>query len=240
MSLSGAARSAAGALALSAVLLGCQPAAPPPPAATPAVDAMASARAAIARGDYAAALPLLQGAVAANPTNLAARYLLGVAASHLDLLEEATTAFQWVVTHAAPGSSEAQVARDWLARASRTTTAAAAPEKVEEELRPDRASVSGKVLGETDGGVKPLVRQQVLLRGAPNAPVKDEWHLLRTGPDGSYRFNNVPPGDYMITDRVAGPPGWRLKVTLKAGDSAVLDLNPQNSAKIRNDFPDFQ
>jgi tetratricopeptide (TPR) repeat protein len=232
---------AAWALGLAALLVGCQQSAPPPPAATPAVDDMASARAAMARSDYTAALPLLQSALAANPNNFEARYRLGVTASYLDLFDEARTAFQWVVAHGAPSSSEVRVARDWLAHIPRAEAPAATPAKAEEEPRPDRANVSGKVLGEAEGGgMKPLVRQQILLRGAPNTPVKDEWHILRTEPDGSYRFSNVPPGDYMITDKVAGPPGWRLKVTLKAGDKAVLDLNPQNSSKSRDDFPGYQ
>ena len=241
MSLIRAARRVAWALGLSTLLVGCQQPAPSAPAVTPAVDYMPPARAAMARSDYTAALPLLQKAVAANANNLEARYRLGVTASYLDLLDEAKAAFQWVVAHGAPSSSEVQVARDWLARASGAEVRATTPAKAEEELRPDRANISGKVLGEAEGGsVKPLVRQQILLRGAPNTPVKDEWHLLRTEPDGGYRFSNVPPGDYMITDRVAGPPVWRLKVTLKAGDKAVLDLNPQNTAKIRDDFPGYQ
>lgn len=226
-------------LGLLLIVMGCGGPAPqaPPRGATAAIDDLTAARAAMARGDYAAALPLLRKAVAVNPNNLEARYRLGVTASYLGLVDDATAEFQWVVAHGAPNSSEVRMARDWLARAA-TADVPVVAAKTEEQPQPDRANLSGKVLGEAGGGSQPLARFPLILKGAPNTPVSEEWHIFRTESDGSYRFRDLLPGDYLLADGAAGPPGWRLKVTLKAGDDLVLDLNPQNNAKIRNDFPD--
>ncbi|MGH9893444.1 MAG: carboxypeptidase-like regulatory domain-containing protein, partial [bacterium] len=69
-------------------------------------------------------------------------------------------------------------------------------------------------------------------------PVEDEFYRVQTNERGMFRIPDVPPGEYSLTNRVAGPPIWRLKVTLKAGEDLQFDLTPENSVKVRDDFPE--
>jgi hypothetical protein len=59
---------------------------------------------------------------------------------------------------------------------------------------------------------------------------------LRTDEDGRYRFANVAPGIYKLSDRITGPPTWRLRVEAKPGQVVFLDLSADNSTKVRDDF----
>jgi hypothetical protein len=189
----------------------------------------------MAQQDYTRAAALLRQAIAEKPDSLEAHYRLAVSVSYLDLVDEATREFEWVVAHAPAGAPEARIARDWLRRG----TAAATPPAAEAPAAPDpeRATVAGVVLGEPDG--QPLKRHLILLKGVPGTPTQQEYHSLRSDQDGRYRFDNVPPGDYMLTDTVGAPPTWRLRVTLKRGDQLALDLTPDNSTRSRNDFPNL-
>ena len=45
------------------------------------------------------------------------------------------------------------------------------------------------------------------------------------------------PGPYKLTDRVAGKPTWRLRVEISPSDARVLELTPDNSIAVRDDFP---
>ena len=78
---------------------------------------------------------------------------------------------------------------------------------------------------------------QLHLVGQPDGPTKEERYVLRTDRDGNFRFSNVLPGFYMLTDRVAGKPQWRLKVEVGSGSTLRLDLSPGNSTATRDDFP---
>jgi hypothetical protein len=233
------ARSAA-LLAAALLLIGCQRAPSPPPRVAVASDLITQARQAMARADYAASAALLRRALALHPHNVEVHYRLGVSASYLHLTEEAAREFEWIVGHAAPGTREVLLARDWLNMfrgIARTATpeADASPPK-----NPERASVSGSVTWQQDGSIKPQAYSRLSLKGLKDTPVEDEFHRTQTDEKGAYAVTDVVPGEYMLTNRVAGPPIWRLKVTLKAGDSLVLDLSPENSTQHRNDFPDFR
>lgn len=229
-------------IALAALLVSCQ-GSPPEPKATPA-DPLAQAREAQDRGDYARAAALLRQFLVSHPNSLEAHYRLGVSASYLNLRDETIREFQWVVAQGSPGSPEVRTARNWLIQAG--VLAERPPAQAATSPPPEStpaqsltlASVSGKVLGEEGGLVKPLVRFRLFLSGVPNSPVKDKFYVLRTDQDGAYRFTNVTPGVYMLRGLNSGRPVWRLKVTLESGQNLLLDLTPGNSVKVRDDFPE--
>lgn len=201
-------------------------------------DLMTEAVAAMARRDYASAAAALRRLLERSPDHFEAHYRLGVSASYLDLVEETTREFEWVVAHGAPDSPEVRVARDWLAsRARRRPDVAddAAPAAAPD---PGRASLSGRVTWEEGGVVQSRPWVRLFLQGVKGTPVEDEFFRVQSDQNGAYQITGIPPGEYRLTDRGSGTTTWRLRVTLKAGQSAVLDLSPANSVRVRDDFPD--
>ncbi len=83
-----------------------------------------------------------------------------------------------------------------------------------------------------------MKRMQLFLVGQPNSPTKLEHYTLRTDEEGNFKFPNVVPGPYKLTNRVAGRPTWRLRVDLKSSEVKVLELTPDNSVDSRDDFPE--
>jgi protocatechuate 3,4-dioxygenase beta subunit len=67
--------------------------------------------------------------------------------------------------------------------------------------------------------------------------VEEGRFTVRTDQDGRYVFTKIPPGAYKLTNTVAGPPLWRLRVTIAPGRETTLDLNNGNSLTVRDDFP---
>jgi hypothetical protein len=188
------------------------------------------------RHDYAAAASFLRDVLGRHPADLEAHYRLGVSASHLDQVDEAGREFEWVIAHGEAGVAEVEIARNWLA--SRTAASAPAPTVVSTTSdvpvqKPELASLTGKAVGPD----KPMARLQLFLKGLPGTPVRSEYHLLRTDQQGAFHFANVVPGEYMLTNAVAGPVRWRLRVALTAGERRVLDLSPANDATVRDEFP---
>ena len=89
-------RTALLALALLALALGaCQSPPPAPPKA--AADAVTLAANALDSGDYAKAAELYRQALQSKPESLLLHYGLAVAASYLNLKDEATREFKWVL-----------------------------------------------------------------------------------------------------------------------------------------------
>ena len=230
-------------VALALALAACQ-AAPPPP--RPEVkDPGTLAAEALETGDYAKALALYRSALAAEPESLPLRYGLGVAASHLDRRAEAVSAFIWVLQRGEPDSTEVKTARRWLVsvgalpRFAATTPApgeAREQEQTPGERKPAHASLQGRALfSDSAGGVAPMEQMLLFLHDYPNRVV---YFRIRTDEAGRYRFPKVPPGIYKLTDRASGPPRWRLRVELGPGQDMNLDLGPENSTKVRDDFPD--
>src|SRR5262249_61587581 len=80
----------------------------------PGPASIEAARAAMASRDWAAAASLFRQAIAKTPDDVALHYDLAICASYLDLRDEATREFQWVLVHGAAGSEETQVPRRWL------------------------------------------------------------------------------------------------------------------------------
>jgi hypothetical protein len=232
-------------LVLVLALAGCQ-AAPPPPR-TAAKNPGALAAEALQQGDAAKAADLYRSALVAEPTSVPLHYGLGLAASYLDRKTEAVREFTWVIERGDKNSAEAKAAREWLVAVgalSRSTAAALpsddspAPERASanQEAKQAPASVQGRALfDDTPGLVVPMERIQLLLSDYPNRIV---YLRLRTDERGYFHFKDVPPGIYKLTDRVAGPPRWRLRVELKPGQDLTLDLSPSNSTRARDDFPD--
>jgi tetratricopeptide (TPR) repeat protein len=229
-------------IALVVSLAACQGTPPPRPAAK---DTRLLAAEALERGDYARAADLYRTALASDPGNLKLHYGLAVAASYLDRRTEAVREFTWVLDRAPADSDEAKTAHQWLTSVgalprgrSALSQDAPAPDEsaAKDKEKTGYATVEGRVLfGETPGAIAPMKRMQLLLYDHPR---KENYFRMRTDEAGQFRFTKVPPGIYKLTDKVAGQPTWRLRVELKAGQELTLELNPGNSTKARDDFPE--
>lgn len=211
----------------------------PPPRAEP--DLATQAAQALARGEYAQAATLYRRALETSPESLPLHYGLAVAASHLDQREEAIREFTWVLERGQAGSAEVEAARRWLAAAGALPRKAMAATPPEEGREVGNASLEGTAAFAEDGAdAKPMSRMTLSLIGQPGGQAADERRTLRTDEEGRYKFKNMVPGVYMLTNRVAGQPIWRLRVELRPSQEMVLDLNPANSVKVRNDFPNMK
>jgi hypothetical protein len=238
-------------LALAALLLGltlvaCGSPAPPP---RQEYDVAAEAMKAFDRGDWVAAARLLREALVKQPSDLRLHYSLAVAATHLELREEAIREFRWVLANAPAGSPEAEAARNWLIAAgvlssptastgsSDTTESSEGPPGTASD--PDRgdSTVRGNVSwNEGEPPVK-LTRLQLFLKGVRGTPNQEFHMVVRTDEDGRFAFKRVPAGTYKITDRIAGEAHWRLRVSVPAGQEVTQDLTAQNTVRSRDDFP---
>ncbi len=222
-------------LALLALLVGaCQSPAPPPKAADPAMLAAQ----ALDRGDYGKAADLYRQALQSQPESLAVHYGLAVAASFLNLRDEAVREFKWVLERGPAGSREADLARRWLISVGALPRPAQVTAR-EGDRKPGLATLEGRaVFAETGKEPKPVSRLQLFLVGQPDSPTKEERYNLRTDEEGRFKFSNVVPGPYKLTNRVAGQPIWRLRVELKPSQDTLLELTPANSVNARDDFPE--
>ncbi len=229
------------ALALGAVA--CQT---PPPSAPPvqarASDPAVEAHQALERRDWAAAAPLLRQAIARDPKNLGLRYRLAICATQLDQWDEAIREFEWVLANAPAGAPEAIEARSWLVAAGLLSPAGATTTPTESRTAGDLANgdsgLSGRVILDNPGqGPAPQPHAQVHLVGIPHTPTADLRFTTGTDDDGQFEFKSIPAGPYRLTNNIAGPPIWRLKVLLESGQQTTLDLKPDNSIKFRDDFP---
>jgi len=194
------------------------------------------AAAALDRADYAQAAVLYRKAIDRRPGSVSAHYGLGVASSNLNRRDDTIREFQWVLANGKPDSAEVDGARRWLIAAGvlRPSVADATPSEAE---RGGNGAIEGQAyLGSADQR-QPQTRMQLHLVGQPDSPTKEERHVLRTDRDGRFRFSNVMPGTYMLTDRVAGKPQWRLKIEVGPGSTLRLDLSPGNGTATRDDFP---
>jgi hypothetical protein len=223
-------------VALIALLGGCQRTAPPAPAV--AADPETLAVSALERGDYTGAAALYGKALVLRPESVSAHYGLGVATSNLNLREDTIREFQWVIGRGAPGSTEVAAARNWLIAAGvlRAPVAADRPAAAETD-RGWSGSIEGRAYTRGAEQSQPVARMQLHLVGQPDGPTKEQRQVLRTDREGWFKFTNVVPGAYMLTDVVAGKPRWRLKIEVSANSTLRLDLTPGNSAEVRDDFP---
>ncbi len=226
------------AIVLGLALLGCQtPGRPTPaPAASPATDPAQQGREAFARRDWTVALASLSAAVQADPDNAELHYGLAVTATHLDARSEAVREFQWLLAHAPAGSEHHRVARAWLGEAGIRDSShdAAAPQTTATGSSLGSGGLSGRVLW---GERRQRAGLQLHLIGLPGTPSQAHRHSVRTDDDGRFEFTGIEAGTYKLSDRIAGDPGWRLRVGVEPGRDLSLDLTGDNRVPARDDFP---
>ncbi len=219
---------------------GCrQPSSSVPPATTE-VDHAEEGRKAFARQDWGSAASHFRIALQTSPEDLGLHYGLAISASWLDIRDEAVREFQWVLAHAAAGSEEARVAREWLAGATGRGVAGGRPGAADadrDETVGD-SGVHGRVVWDEGQGAAALPRFQLHLYAiAESGASKGMSFHVRTDREGNYKFAHIPPGIYKLTDSNVVTPKWRLRIEVRQGEDALVDLRPENSLKTRDDFP---
>jgi len=225
------------------VLTACQG----PPAAPRTEDLLSQAAVALDRGEYAKAADLYGRAIATNASSVPAHYGLGVTHSHLNRLDDTAREFEWVVGNGSPGSTEVENARRWLAaRGGPGTQAGGAPTqaageeaaRADQERQPGYAVVEGRALVADGSRDRPASRHQLMLIGQPKSATSP-YYRIRSDETGNFRFPNVAPGAYMLTDSIGDKSKalWRLRVEVPASQEVRLDLSPGNSTRVRDDFP---
>ena len=228
------------ALGLALFLGACQSSPPPSPEAS--VDEGPLAARALEAGEYERAAGLYRRALVKTPDRLSLHYGLGVAASHLDLKPEAIREFRWVLERGEAGKVEVENARGWLVRvgalargaSKMVPRAAPTPAAVDDRQDSATATFEGRAVSIDASHQAPMKRIQLFLIEQPS---RVNYYRLRTDEDGHFYFPKVAPGVYKLSDRVVGSPRWRLRVEIKPGQTAFLDLGPGNSTKVRDDFP---
>jgi tetratricopeptide (TPR) repeat protein len=182
-------------------------------------------------GDYEGALRAYQDALRVDSSNLTLRYHVGVALSHLNRREEAIAAFRWVVDYGAPGSPEARIARQWLSDAG---VPVGRPEfsPLPAVERAGAESPAGGLRGRTEwtrlDPKHTIPELQILLDGnEPSTQGRRYW--TRVPLNSLYGFSNIKPGRYRLLAQVGMTRLWDLVVTVKEGETAVVDLTPPAS-----------
>ena len=230
------------ALVVLVILAACQSPSPPARSTSSDTPEVLAARA-LAAGRYADAALLYREALGEASGKMELHYGLAVASSYLDRRDDAIREFRWVLQYGSPKAAEVDASRQWLIRAGALPPAAytASPAGPEKERAAGNASLEGRaVFAEGGQTPQPMPRQQLFLVGQPNSPTQRERYNLRTDERGNFKFPDVVPGPYKLTDRVAGQPIWRLRVEFKASEVKVLELTPANSTASLDEFPESQ
>ena len=230
------------ALVVLVILAACQSPSPPARSTSSDTPEVLAARA-LAAGRYTDAALLYREALGEASGKMELHYGLAVASSYLDRRDDAIREFRWVVQYGSPKAAEVDASRQWLIRAGALPPAAytASPAGPEKERAAGNASLEGRaVFAEGGQTPQPMPRQQLFLVGQPNSPTQRERYNLRTDERGNFKFPDVVPGPYKLTDRVAGQPIWRLRVEFKASEVKVLELTPANSTASLDEFPESQ
>lgn len=237
-------------LAALGLLVGCQQAPAPPRAAeaphvAPTVVARAEADQLMERGEYAKAAGMYQDAVALEPNDMALRFALGSAYSHLGRRAEAAEQFQWAVKRGDPTSDYYRGAREWLVSAGLFSDAPAAPRTTATTMKSyDQPPTRGKLGGPLEWpGVNPrerLIKVRVTLTGEEDAT--KSVNLSRPFRLGDrYEFSDLAPGKYRVVAKAEdGAPAvelWDQRVTVEAGKATTLALSASNSTQKPGQFP---
>jgi tetratricopeptide (TPR) repeat protein len=181
-----------------------------------------------ARGDYEAAAVKYQAAANQVPEDVAIRFALGSAFSHLGRREETVEQFRFVVARGKPDSTEVQAARRWLIAAGELGEAVsfapstqATPSASPAPSASQAAVPGGKVRGRTQA--RAATRKVNIVLMDPSRALSFE----KTAKLGeAFDFNDVLPGNYRLTveDPEIDTPLWDVEVTVTAGQETVLDL----------------
>ena len=205
---------------------------------TAEVDHAAEGHKAFDRQDWGTAATHYRLALEKTPGEVILHYRLAIATSWLDQRDEAMREFEWVVANAAVTSDEARVAREWLEGARRRTVARVTTEAEVKDERAGDSGLHGRVVWDEGTGTQPLKRHQIHLYGInEDGSSKKMSFRVRSDFEGNYKFSKIPAGLYKLTDDNVGTPKWRMKIELKHGEDPLLDLGPENSVKVRDDFP---
>jgi len=214
---------------------------PSPQSTTAEIDHVAEANKAFDRQDWGTAATHYRIAIEQRPPEVFLHYRLAIATSWLELRDEATTEFEWVIANAAVSSEEARVAREWLDAARKRRADRAGAGGSDGDVKDERAGDSGlhgRIVWSEGRGTQPQKRLQLHLYAiAEDGTSKKMSFQVRSDFEGNYRFKNIPAGLYKLTDDNVGTPKWRLKVEIKPGEDPALDLGPDNSINTRDDFP---
>jgi tetratricopeptide (TPR) repeat protein len=234
-------------LAALGLIVGCQQAPAPQRASMPQVSPAAVARGEadqlMERGEYAKAAGKYQEAVALAPEDMALRFALGTAYSHIGRRAEAAEQFQWVVKRGDTGQDYYRAARQWLVSAGmlqdgRTVSAGT------DAAGGSQAPARGKVGGPLEWpGVNPrvwLIKVRVTLTGDDDAT--KSVNLSRPFRLGErYEFSDLAPGKYRLVAKAEdGAPSmelWDQRVTVEAGQVTQLPLSASNSKVSPDKFP---
>jgi tetratricopeptide (TPR) repeat protein len=236
-------------LAALGLVFGCQQApAPLRPAELPHVAPAATARGEadqlMEQREYAKAVGKYQEAVALEPDDMALRFALGTAYSHLGRRAEAAEQFKWAVKQGDPAADYYRSARQWLVRAgllSDERVSSASSETLESQTQ---QSTRGKVGGSLEWpGLNSrvrLIKVRMTLTG-DDAATKSV-NLSRPFRLGErYEFRDLAPGKYRLVAKAEdGAPAmelWNQQVTIEAGQTTHLPLGAANSKVSPSQFP---
>lgn len=224
-------------LGVAVLLVACErPQTPAPRAEASFEQLRAEGDARLAQREYEAAVRAYRAALAYEPRSLPVRYSLGVALAHLNRIEEAVTAFAWVVEHGPPTGEEVRLARRWLVEA-----AARASAVVESATtgRPDSAEAGsyGLLQGKTEwtdldpNRARPHV--QILLEGN-DFGIRGRRYWVKAPLNEPYEIARVIPGRYRVIAQVGPTRLWDTTVTVQADRPTILDLTQAMSIAPRD------
>ena len=237
-------------LAALGLIVGCQQApAPQRPAAAPQVSPAAVVRGEadqlMERGEYGKAAGKYQEAVALEPDDMALRFALGTAYSHLGRRSEAAEQFQWVVKRGDPGADYLRAARQWLASAGMlpdggTASAGTNGAGESQAQQPIKGKVAGPLEWPGVSSRERLIKVRVTLTGEEDAT--KSVNLSRPFRLGErYEFRDLAPGKYRLVAKAEdGAPAlelWDQHLTVEAGQVTQLPLSATNSKVTPDQFP---
>lgn len=237
-------------LAALGLVVGCQQApAPQRPAEAPHVPPVAVARGEadqlMERGEYAKAATKYQEAAALEPENMALRFALGTAYSHLGRRAEAAEQFHFAVKQGDPTADYYRDARQWLVSAGllsdgRVASAAAETAVQSQAQSPTKGKVGGTLEWPGVNSRERLIKVRMTLTG-DDAATKSV-NLSRPFRLGErYEFRDLEPGKYRLVAKAEdGAPAvelWNQQVTIEAGQTNQLPLGAANSKVSPDQFP---